>query len=178
MRTVRAHVLRSVLRNPCQQVSITELSSFRTVELTCMTPSPRSLWLRRIALAVAVTSAGLLLSRLSRVGRSGNSDESWYRQEQLPSLCAHRIFGDEANGLATDPRIAIAQLAEQGIRCFDVDVVRCELAVCPFCTPYNVPLLTAHLNHTTVTLLALPIERAVGRRVLRRARPKVLETLQ
>lgn len=44
--------------------------------------------------------------------------------ENIPILCSHRIVGDEADVLSSQPVRAMTKLFKQGIYCFDADVVR------------------------------------------------------
>lgn len=96
----------------------------------CMSPVTRRSTPGRIALAVVLTSATLLFVYLRRAPLGQARDRSFGAQQTLPippTLCAHRIFGSEASDLGADPVRAIAQLAARGVRCLDVDVVRCLL---------------------------------------------------
>lgn len=46
------------------------------------------------------------------------------RTRKLPTLCSHRIVGDEVDQLGPHTLLAMTILAHRGIRCFDADVIR------------------------------------------------------
>jgi hypothetical protein len=48
--------------------------------------------------------------------------------DDRPLLCAHRIVGDEGLVLGPRPLKAMRVLWQEGIQCFDADVVRCDMS--------------------------------------------------
>ena len=86
--------------------------------------TPRSL----VALFLASLACGYVAwmvlirnSPASNVFATGVCTPSTY-----PTLCSHRIVGDEVDKLSGQPLKAISRLFTEGIYCFDADVVRCS----------------------------------------------------
>lgn len=89
--------------------------------------SPTVRYLRWAAAALAFFSGTFLvlyhniLSSSSVKNRLLDEDKT----RRLPTLCSHRVVGDEVDQLGPHTLLAMTILAHRGIRCFDADVIRC-----------------------------------------------------
>jgi hypothetical protein len=80
----------------------------------------------RARLAVGIIGAAVLtivyFTPPTSSGRMFNELRQKYKP--VPSLCAHRIIGDESDTLGPNPIRAMRIHRDRGIQCFDADLVR------------------------------------------------------
>lgn len=84
---------------------------------------PRTL-LAIVLSCVACAYVAWMSLRIGRTSASGVSATAPCLAEHYPTLCAHRIVGDEVDLLSGQPLRGMAKLFSEGIYCFDADVVR------------------------------------------------------
>eukprot|EP00892_Ulva_mutabilis_P010388 jgi/Ulvmu1/7721/UM039_0027.1 len=79
-----------------------------------------------VALVLGCFACGYIawISSLTSRSADGITRRASCLPEGLPTLCSHRIVGDEVERLSGQPLRAMAKLFSEGIYCFDADVVR------------------------------------------------------
>lgn len=94
-----------------------------------MNKLPRNLLVSLAVALVCLYAAWTTLTVVFQEGRRAGPSRVATKCTHRPRICSHRVVGDEAKTLGFVPTQAMARLFEEGVQCFDGDVIRCDQAV-------------------------------------------------